>query len=165
MPKFQIAIFAAALTLASAAPAFGDGYREVRKVYRYAPVPEVVEAPDNGKVIYSYTEVRIRYRGAPTIDHGIAYFNGPPELWRQREVAYDAIFTQDKRIIYDAGRAAQTRAFTKGYAPRWYYAPPPAGIAEPIFDPAGTCGTFRYWNGADCVDARYYSRYKNPYKW
>ena len=95
MPKFQIAIFAAALTLASAAPAFGDGYREVRKVYRYAPVPEVVEAPDNGKVVYSYTEVRIRYRGAPPIGHGIAYFNGPPELWRQREVA----MTQSSRRI------------------------------------------------------------------
>ena len=57
--------------------------------------------------------------------------------------------------------------FFKGYAypPKWYYAPPAMGIAEPVFDPAGTCGTFKYWNGNGCVDARYYSRYKNPYKW
>ena len=167
MPKFRIAVFALALTAAGAMPALGDGYREIRKVYRYAPAPEVVDVPDNGKVVYSYTEVRIRYRGAPTNGYGVAYFNGPPQLWRQREVAYDAIFTEDKRIIYDAGRAAQTRAFFKGYAypPKWYYAPPAMGIAEPVFDPAGTCGTFKYWNGNGCIDARYYSRYKNPYKW
>lgn len=164
MPKLQVAIFAAAIALLGATSAIADGYYEGPKRYGYAPDPQVIEAPEDGYVVYSRTEVKIRYRGAPGYGYGAAYLGGPANLWRQRDVAFDAIFTEDKRIIYDAGRAAQTRAAVEYYGPKAYYRPP-AAIVDPVVDPAGGCGTFRYWNGAGCVDARFYSRYKNPYKW
>lgn len=163
MSRLQLAIAAAAF-IAVAGTASANGYHNGPKDYGYVPAPEVIEEADEGKVVYSYTEVKIRYRGAPAYGYGRAYFNGPPELWRQREVAYDAIFTQEKRIVYDSNRAAQTRAALKFYGPEPSYAPPSAGLVGPIIDPAGSCGTFRYWNGAGCVDARFHSRYENPYK-
>lgn len=164
MPKLQLAIVAAAFALSGAAPALADGYYEGPKHYGYAPAPKVIVAPEDGHVVYSRTEVKIRYGGAPARGYGAAYLDRPPSLWRQREVAFDAIFTEDKRIVYDAGRAARTRAAAELYGPKAYYRPP-AAVFDPIVDPAGTCGTFRYWNGAGCVDARFFSRYKNPYKW
>lgn len=165
MSKLQTAVLIVAFAVAGTASASADGYYKEPKAYGYAPGPEVVVAPDAGEEVYRYTEVKIRYRGAPRYGYGAAYVAGPPRLWRQQEVAYDAIFTQEKRIIYDAGRAAQTRAVVKHYAPEFHYAPPRVGMVAPVLDPAGTCGTFRYWDGAECVDARYYSRYRNPYRW
>jgi len=174
MPKLHSAVIGTLLTaLAFATPASADGYRNHFKPYGYLPGPELVESPGNGAAV----EVTIRYRAAPAYGYGAAYLPRPPSLWRQREVAYDAIFTPDKRIIYDSGLAAQSRAAAQfyGYQPRVYYRapaygsikdyPPPVGFVGPFVDPAGSCGTFRYWNGAECVDARYYSRYKNPYRW
>ena len=42
----------------------------------------------------------------------------PPNLWRQRDQVIDAVFTKEKRVIYDAGYAAQSREA------RAYYNPP-----------------------------------------
>ncbi|MGE8940423.1 hypothetical protein ACO2I3_00775 [Leptospira interrogans] len=42
----------------------------------------------------------------------------PPNLWRQRDQVIDAVFTKEKRVLYDAGYAAQTREA------RSYYSPP-----------------------------------------
>jgi hypothetical protein len=42
----------------------------------------------------------------------------PPNLWRQRNQVIDAVFTKEKRVLYDAGYAAQTREA------RSYYNPP-----------------------------------------
>ena len=183
MPKLNCAVVGLAFAaLAGAAPAAADGYGYGPKAYGYAPSPELIEEAVESPAIDSYSEVRIRYGGAPAYGYGAAYLPGPPDLWRQREVVYDAIFTKEKRVVYDSGRAAQSRAAAqfyarkvRAYAPEVYYrapaygsikdyGPPPLGVVEPIIDPAGSCGTFRYWDGADCVDARYYSRYKNPYK-
>lgn len=54
------------------------------------------------------------------------------------------------------------------YAPRRVIAPPPAVIIAPApvyayqgWSPAGGCGTYRYWNGERCVDARR----KHDYRW
>ncbi len=182
MPKLHSAVVGFAFAaFASAAPAAAGGYVDGPNAYGYAPAPELVEAPGNGPVVYSYSQVTVRYGGAPAYGYGAAYLPGPPNLWRQREVVYDAIFTKEKRVIYDSGLAAESRAAAEFYAPKVqvyapeaYYRPPvngpvagygpPVPVAAPVIDPAGSCGTFRYWDGAGCVDARYYSRYKNPYK-
>lgn len=164
MPRLQGAIVAAALALTAATPAFADGYYRGLKDYGYAPALEVIEAPEE-QVVYGDANVKIDYRGLPSYGYGGAYIGGPSDpLWRQRDVAFDAVFTEDKRIVYDAGRAAQTRAVIGPYGATAYYGPQPV-VIDRFVDPAGSCGTFRYWNGAGCVDARFYSRYKNPYKW
>ena len=180
MPNWKCTAVGLALTgIAFATPAAAGGYPEDAGYYAYVSEPELIEAPGGEKIIQTFTEVRIRYNGAPRYGYGAAFVNGPPDLWRQREVAYDAIFTRDKRVIYDSNRAAQTRAAVGFHGPVVYsgprpyhpygsvkdYGPPPVGYFAPAFSPAGTCGTFRYWNGETCVDARFYSRYKNPYKW
>ncbi len=181
MPDLKCAVAGVVLSvLICTPPAAAGGYPEDVDYYAYTAEPGLVEAPAEEKVIQTFSEVRIRYRGAPGYRYGAAFVKGPPDLWRQREVAYDAIFTRDKRIIYDSNRAAQTRAAVEFYGPKFHYrpkvhyhrhgsikdyGPPPAAFFGPVFDPAGTCGTFRFWNGEACVDARFYSRYKNPYKW
>jgi len=171
MPRLRSTVIGAALiTLFSASPLSADCYSRHAKPCG-AP-PELVDAPGNEAVV----DVTVRYRGLPAYGYGPAFVPRPPSLWRQREVAYDAIFTPDKRIIYDAGRAAQSRAAAEYYKhqPNYYYRAPaygpvngyaPVEAIGPIIDPAGTCGTFRYWDGTKCVDARYHSRYKNPFRW
>ena len=181
MPKLHSAVVGLAfVALAGIAPAVAGGDENGPMAYGYAPGAELIEEPEDDAVVDSYSEVTVRYGGVPVYGYGAAYVSGPPDLWRQREVAYDAIFTKEKRIIYDSGLAAQSRAAAEFYAPRVgayapevYYRAPAYGpnngpatveVAGPIIDPAGSCGTFRYWDGAGCVDARYDSRYKNPYK-
>ena len=164
MPKLRFAVITAVFALVGVTPAFSDGYYGSLKDYGAAPAPDVIEAPAAGYVLYGPTEVEIGYRGPPPYGYRAGYFDGPPILWRQRDAAFDAAFTEDKRIVYDAGRAAQTRAVVGRYGPSAYYGPP-AATPEPFVDPAGSCGTFRYWDGAGCVDARFHSRYKNPYAW
>lgn len=41
----------------------------------------------------------------------------PPDLWRQRDQVIDAVFTKEKRVLYDAGYAAQTREARNYYNP------------------------------------------------
>ncbi len=185
MPKLPSALVGLAFAaVASATPAAADGYVvNGPGAYGYAPGPALIADAPDGAVIYSYSEVTIRYRAAPPNGYGTAYLTGPPDLWRQREVAYDAIFTRDKRIIYDSTLAAQSRAAAEFYGPRFNgyapevvyrkpayvarrdFGPPPVRVVEPIVvEPAGNCGTYRYWNGTGCIDARYVSRYRNPYK-
>lgn len=161
MPKLQLVFVSAALALSGAAPAIADGYHGGPTHHGYEPAAAVTGTQ---YVAHGRTEVSFRNRRAPAYGHRAVNFDAPPRLWRQREVAIDAIFTRDKRIIYDAGRAAQTRAALGPYGPVVHYRPPAAFI-DPIVDPAGSCGTFRYWTGAGCVDARFFSRYRNPYKW
>lgn len=180
MPKLHSAVIGlvfAALAVA-AGPAAADGYLKGPKAHRYAPGPELIVEPDGDAVVYSYSEVRVRYRNAPVYGYGAAYLPGPPDLWRQRQVAYESIFTQERRIVYDSGLAAESRAAAAYYAPRalyrapaWPaygsikdYGPPPVRVVEPVVDLGGGCGTFRFWDGGRCIDARFHSRYKNPYR-
>ena len=177
MAKLQFALAGlAAAALVGTAPVAADEYLESGAAHTYAQGSELLVA-DDGDIGHGYVEVG--YRGTPAYRYGPAYVPGPPDLWRQREVAYDAIFTRDKRIIYDSGLAAQSRAAAEfygrrvyGYGPPAYYRSPGYGSAKGYWAPpvglaapSGNCGTFRYWNGEGCVDARYFSRYTNPYKW
>lgn len=174
MTKLHSAVIGAALiALFSASSAAADCSSKHANPCSIKPGPKLADAPGDEAVV----EVTVRYRGVPAYGYGLAFVPRPPSLWRQREVAYDAIFTPDKRLIYDAGLAAQSRAAAEfyGYRPQFYYRapaygpingyPPPIGVVGPVIDPAGTCGTFRYWDGAKCVDARYHSPYKNPFRW
>jgi len=74
------------------------GYQAAAPVYvapPVAPAPEIVEQP------------------VVVVPPG-----PPPNLWRQRDQVIDAVFTREKRVLYDAGYAAQSREA------RAYYNPP-----------------------------------------
>lgn len=151
----------------------GYGYRAAAPVVVAPPAPAPVVA--EGRVI-------------------VAPLPPPPDTWRQRRQAYDAIFTKDKRVVYDSNLNAQLRDVeayynppasavyvrssgpgvyywsppNRGYGPARSAAPPPSPPAVMYFSPptpAGRCGPLRYWDGTRCTDARYYSPYQNPYKW
>ena len=152
----------AALMITSSAPAFAESGIPV---YGYAPAVPL---------------------GLPYAE---AYVPGPPNLWRQRREAYDAIFTKEKRVIYDADYVAEFKQTADYYAPPQpgFYAPnggvsvyywrrptqfgpvrshapaPPVVFFGPPAPP--NCGTFRYWDGTRCLDARFQSRYQNPFKY
>jgi hypothetical protein len=166
MPKLlQSAVVGFAFTaLAAAVPASAGGYLEEPVDYGYIPGPELIGAPEGGTVVYSYSEVRIRSRGATPYGYGYgaAYLPGAP--------AYDTVVTRETRVISDPGfvyGAPKVHA----YGPPAYYrgpaygsikdfGPPPVKVLEPVAVRIGKCGKVRYWDGGGCADARRYRRHR-----
>ena len=174
-------------TILATLPASADGrYVNGRGGYGYRAAPLPYGPSGGGNFVYGYSDVPAGYALSGTFAPG-----APPSLWRQRRQAYDAIFTKEKRVVYDSDYAAEFRQASRYYAPpvayaygpaprmQVYYwrkpnrygpdriiAPAPAAPPVQYFAPvAAECRTFQYWDGAQCIDARYYSPYQNPFKY
>lgn len=92
----QSAIVGLAFTMvAAAAPASAGGYLEGPSQYGYFPGLDLIGAPDGSTIAYSYSEVRIRSRGAPSYHYGYGpvYLPGKP--------AYETVVIRATRIIAD----------------------------------------------------------------
>lgn len=86
-----------------------------------------------------------------------SYFSSPPPEWRRGGTAYFGPAYARGGVYYWSGPGPNVEP------PRYFSAPRERVIIGGPADLAGSCGTYRFWNGERCVDARFERRDNRPF--